>query len=211
MRKFALATLALSSLIGSHVQASPIIQNYAFDLNFTDVMFVPCTGSPDCVNGDPILPGVRYTGHFGVDSGDLLSDGYVDAPFAYFNLTLGNYTWDLDQPFPLSDLAGTVFFNPDTGIRGRSPNLETFLVSGGSVQTLCCGVYGESDAPFVDLIGFDLFGVTSPYAGAVSGGGSREYFAAAGAFTVYRVPEPGTLTLMLVGLSGLGAWLSSRR
>ncbi|MGH8264592.1 MAG: PEP-CTERM sorting domain-containing protein [Steroidobacteraceae bacterium] len=213
VNKFTRATLVLCSLIGSHAQASPIIQNYAFDLTFTHVTFNPCSAAfPGCTHGDPVLPGVRYTGYFGVDAANLLNDGYVNAPFAYFNFTLGSFTWDVNLPNPLSDFRGTDFYNPDTGIGGRDPNRETFLVADGNVQAICCGVYGSGDVPFVDLVGFDRTGNTgASYADAVSSGGSRDWFAGTGTFAVYRVPEPGTLALMLIGLPGIGAVLYRRR
>lgn len=196
MRIPTLALLALAALGAIPARASPIVQNYAFDLNFTDVIFTPCSSSfPGCTHSDPVLANTTYTGYFGVDSSYLVTDGFVDAPFAYFTLTLGGYTWDVNLPDPLSDLTGTVYYNPSTGVGGRAPNLETFVVQNGGVQTICCGVYGSGDVPFVDLI--------SGYAGAATPGGNRDSFQASGTFTVYRVPEPTTWALLLAALGGL--------
>jgi hypothetical protein len=191
--------LAGAVLSASSVLAVPL---KTYDLN---IQFSSCTTlERECTSADPVSTGVSYHGSFTIDATVLQTDGYSNAGFQSFLLTLGDFTWDSLNPAPASDYVGSRFFNPDTDNGGFGP--WTLLVQGGELVGICCGVFGLSDTPFVDLFSFSRFGMPANYVGVNAFGGSQRFnFQAQGSFSFSPVPGPGSLALLGIGLGVLAA------
>jgi hypothetical protein len=177
------------------------------------IVFSSCTTlERACAADDPVTTGVAYHGSFTIDATALQTDGYSNAGFESFLLTLGDFTWDSLNPAPASDYVGSRFFNPETDTGGFGP--WTLLVQGGELAGICCGVFGLSDTPFVDLFSFSRFGLPENFVGVNAFGGSQRFnFQAEGSFSFKPVPEPGALALFSLGVGLLGAlgWSKQRK
>jgi len=177
------------------------------------IVFSSCTTlERECAASDPVSTGVTYHGSFTIDSTVLQTDGFSNAGFQSFLLTLGDFTWDSLNPAPLSDYVGSRFFNPSTDTGGFGP--WTLLVQGGELAGICCGVFGLSDTPFVDLFSFGRSGQAPNSVNVNAFGGSQRFnFQAQGSFSFAPIPTPGSLALLGVGIGllGIGVWRSKRR
>lgn len=200
-----LLTLAGMALPMSGAFAMPL---KTYDLS---IQFNNCTTlERDCAAGDPVTSGVTYHGSFTIDPTVLQTDGYTNAGFQSFFLTLGDFTWDSLSPAPGSDYAGSRFYNPATDSGGFGP--WTLLVQGGELAGICCGVFGLSDTPFVDLFSFSRFGLPPNFVSVNAFGGSQRFnFQAQGSFSFKPVAEPGSLALIGLGMGLLGSVMLSRR
>ena len=199
--------LAGAALPASSALAVPL-RTYDLSLEFSSC----ATLERECTAADPVSTGITYHGSFTIDATVLQTDGYSNAGFQSFLLTLGDFTWDSINPAPASDYVGSRFFNPATDTGGFGP--WTLLVQGGELAGICCGVFGLSDAPFVDLFSFSRFGLPSNFVGVNAFGGSQRFnFQAQGSFSFQPVPIAGSLALLGIGLSALGvaAWSRRRR
>lgn len=176
------------------------------------IEFSSCTTlGRDCAASDPVATGVTYHGSFTIDATVLETDGFSNAGFQSFLLTLGDFTWDSLNPAPASDYLGSRFYNPQTDMGGFGP--WTLLVQGGELTGICCGVFGQSDTPFVDLYSFSPFDLPSNFISVNALGGSQRFnFQAQGTFSFRPVPIPGTLALLGLGFAVLGgaAWRPRR-
>ena len=175
------------------------------------IQFSSCTTlDRACAAGDPVSAGVTYHGSFTIDPTLLQTDGYINAGFQSFLLTLGDFTWDSLSPAPASDYRGSRFYNPDTDAGGFGP--WTLLVKGGELAGICCGVFGVADNPFVDLMSFSRFDSPPNTVNVSALGSNRFSFQAQGTFSFAPVAEPGSLALLGAGLLGSAAfWLRRRR
>jgi len=177
------------------------------------LQFSSCTTlERDCTAADPVSTGVTYHGSFTIDPTVLQTDGYTNAGFQSFFLTLGDFTWDSLNPAPASDYVGSRFYNPATDAGGFGP--WTLLVQGGELAGICCGVFGMSDTPFVDLLSFSRFGSPPNFANVNAFGGSQRFnFQAQGSFAFTAIAEPGSLALLGLGagLMGCAALWTRRR
>jgi hypothetical protein len=177
------------------------------------IVFSSCsTLERDCTAADPVSTGVTYHGSFSIDPTVLQTDGYSNAGFQSFLLTLGDFTWDSLNPAPASDYVGSRFFNPATDTGGFGP--WTLLVQGGELAGICCGVFGLSDTPFVDLFSFSRFGSPPNFVNVNAFGGSQRFnFQAQGSFSFTPIAAPGSLALFGAGLGLLGAlgWMRKRQ
>ena len=161
----------------------------------------------DCDIYDAVSADNTYSGYFKFDASVLENDGYKDAQFDSFYFELGATVWDSNNP---SDFAGSRYYNPETRLGGFSDDEFTFLVEGGELTGLCCGVHGRGDFPYLDLWSFGpgsslnnfvninaYLTRSDPNPGGIS-------FYAQGQFSIHQVPEPGTLALFGIGLAGMG-------
>lgn len=189
--------------------ALPVSSALAVPLKTYDlsIVFDSCTTfDRTCAASDPVSTGITYHGSFTIDSSVLQTDGYSNAGFQSFLLTLGDFTWDSLNPAPDSDYVGSRFYNPATDIGGFGP--WTLLVQGGELAGICCGVFGLSDVPFVDLLSFSRFGAPPNFVNVSALGSQRFSFQAQGSFSFRPIPTPGSLALFGfgVGLLGVAAW-----
>ena len=198
-------------LLAAAAVTLPLSGAYAIPVKTYDlaIQFSSCTTlERDCTAGDPVSTGVTYHGSFSIDSTVLQTDGYSNAGFQSFFLTLGDFTWDsLD---PSSDYRGSRFFNPETDAGGFGP--WTLLVQNGELAGICCGVFGMADTPFVDLFSFSRFGAPPNSVNVNAFGGSQRFnFQAQGNFSFRPIAEPGSLALLALGMGLLGSALARRR
>jgi hypothetical protein len=195
--------------------ALPLSSALAIPLKSYDlsIVFSSCTtGDRQCAASDPVSTGVTYHGSFSIDSTVLQTDGFSNAGFQSFLLTLGDFTWDSLNPAPASDYVGSRFYNPATDMGGFGP--WTLLVQGGELAGICCGVFGLADTPFVDLFSFSRTGAAPNSVSVNALGGSQRFnFQAQGSFSFSPIPIPGSLALFGIGIGLLGAavWRSRRR
>jgi hypothetical protein len=191
----------------------PLTSALAIPLKTYDlaIQFSSCTTlERDCAASDPVSTGVTYHGSFTIDPTVLQTDGFSNAGFQSFLLTLGDFTLDSLSPAPLSDYQGSRFYNPATDSGGFGP--WTLLVQGGELAGICCGVFGSSDTPFVDLMSFSRFDSPPNYVGVNAFGGSQRFnFQAQGSFSFKPIAEPGSLALLALGASLMGTGLLARR
>lgn len=180
----------------------------SYDLS---LVFSSCTTlERECAASDPVSASVTYHGSFTIDPTVLQTDGFSNAGFQSFLLTLGDFTWDSLNAAPASDYAGSRFYNPATNSGGFGP--WTLLVQGGELAGICCGVFGLSDTPFVDLFSFSPFGLPPNFVNVNAfGGSSRFNFQAQGSFSFRPVPVPGSLALFGIGAALLGCLAWSRK
>jgi hypothetical protein len=174
------------------------------------IQFSSCaTLERECGTNDPVSAGVTYHGSFTIDPTVLQTDGYSNAGFQSFFLTLGDFTWDSLNP-ATSDYRGSRFYNPATDTGGFGP--WTLLVQNGELAGICCGVFGLSDTPFVDLMSFSRFETQPNFVNVNAFGGSQRFnFQAQGSFSFRPVAEPGSLALLSLGVGLLGMMLFKRR
>ena len=180
--------------IPSDAQESSQALTQYYDLS---IVFTECsTAGRACTDEDAVSTGVAYHGTFGIDAAALLTDGYHDVGFESFFLSLGGYTWDsLD---PGSDYVGSRFSNPETGEGGFGP--WTLLVQNGQLAGICCGVFGASDTPFVDLYSFNSPFGQNNYVNVTAQDFGRPAFSAQGTFSFKAVDAPGSVLLVIMGL-----------
>ncbi len=202
----ALVTIGLCVARIPSALAVPVdVQNYRLDVIFSKCFVGASLEGTACALTDPVHAGVTYSGRFSIDASVLSTDGYKDVGFESFYFALGSTVWDSSRPYPDSDYSGSRFNNPSTGAAGFGP--WTLLVQDGELAGICCGVFGISDFPWMDLYNWGYVGDQGPIAFAnVTGlmdprftGYTRSFFAQ-GAFSIHRIPEPSTLVLLSLAL-----------
>lgn len=195
--------LALAVLITSSAQGAMIRYELTFDVEQVYQGL-----------GDPAIQsffvGDRFHGSLLVDDGILASDGPSNAGMPrHLRITMGDTVWAQDFSSDLTGLRGPCYnqalaCTPEQGaIWGLGSDYLGFEVLNGIVVGLWGGVYGVGDFPFVDFNG-TRFGAT-PYR-LLADGISFDMEGLMGSMTIRRVPLPGTLALM-----GLGLLLVARR
>lgn len=151
-----------------------------------------------------------FHGSLLVDDAVLAVDGPSNAGTPlHLRIAMGDTVWAQDFPSDLRGLRGPCY-NPALActqeqfdIWGLGSDFLGFEVLGGVVTGLWGGVFGGGDFPFADFQG-TRFGAT-PYR-LLSDGVSLDMEGLTGALTIRRVPSPGTLSLI-----GLGLLLAVRR
>jgi hypothetical protein len=147
--------------------------------------------------------GNDYSGFFVVDSAILESDGINQAgDVSAFVIVMEEVIWSANLPDPLSAFAG---FRGPGGLGADSPGFDTL---GAEITNVRGGVFGGGDYPFVDFsTSFDPSLPTPPFptnCGNYCGNLANAFWtinplgAFGGTMRVHRVPEPSSLTLVLV-------------
>ena len=205
--------IATVLLLASPVAATAYPVTYS--LSFLVDEFEPgrgvCSATPtgtSCV--DPI--GKLYTGYVVIDSSVLATDGrnqigQLDA----LSIQMEDNIWAFNAPGNNS-LVG--FRGGAIGLGASSPGFD---VLDGQLIGLEGGVFGASDAPFVDFLHPDPSSLT-PDSYRFNAIGQPEnfndfsyVFEVQGVMTVSRVPEPATLAMLVVGLAGIGLQVRARK
>lgn len=186
-------------LAAPSASAAPVL--HKLTLVVTEVFEQP---APECATllaptfGCDNAVGDVHIGFFSVDSTLLGMEGdNLPAGVSNFVLSINDVVWDQANPDPASSFSG---FRDTLGF-AASFDVD---VHGGSITDVIGGVYGGADVPFVDFSsGFVLspvFGLSptnSFYALDVVG------VALGGTLQISRVPEPGTLFLISIGMVGM--------
>jgi hypothetical protein len=148
---------------------------------------------PHC--GD-VVAGDTFVGTFSlVDPSILNGIGSVLATVAHFNLTIGGITWSQDFPHQI-DFSGGAF----VGFHVGPPSFVSLtqipvVVKGGEITTFGNGgVFGHSDEPYVDFHPDSTFIAFDDERSGISG----TYVLRA------VVPEPPSLTIIMLGFVGMG-------
>jgi hypothetical protein len=199
-----LATLALTALLGAPVSAIAIPITY--QIKFTGVTGLVTTQFEDGSTHVEDVNGKVYFGLFAVDDEILNTDGINKSGHVeFFYIQMEDNIWGYNLAIN----------NSFMGFRGPDPNDPScvsclvapspgFDVVNGAITALRGGVYGEADTPFVDFSfpGPNAFGAQ----GGLLGAGERHTYVGTnshgiqGTMEIFRVPEPGTLSLFGVGI-----------
>jgi hypothetical protein len=212
-----LTALAALLVCGVPLTASAIPVTYGMQFTVTSGTVVATTlpqgGGVTVVESD--ATGRTYFGQFTVDDAILASDGIgKTGNVSSFFIRMEDNVWAY----------GTPDDNSFDGFRGPNPNNPAcgftcfnvaspgFDVVGGTITNLHGGVYGTSDAPYVDFspgglantftaLGLTIFtpGTTFTRVNGVHG-----------AMAIYKVSEPGALLVLSLGLLSL-AFAARRR
>jgi hypothetical protein len=196
----------LMTLVGERTEALPLnsppeLRKFEFTAVFD---CVDLGGENDCQSE---LYGIKthtgYSGRFSLKESALDTDGTVFTEPYLFYFQIGGATFDSTDP--CSDTHPSDFCN-FKGYQDPSPfdGRWTVSIENGRVLGLCCGLYGDSDATFIDMS-------TNPpnpdhrdnYFGVAFFIGERsnsELLFAKGTFTwrEITVPEPSSAMLMLL-------------
>lgn len=165
--------------------------------------------------------GQTYEGRLLVDDSILATDGPANAgrPVDFW-LQIGPGIWD--QNFPVNEPPhGSEFlgfrgpcYNPDLhctaeqgAIWGLGSEFLGFEVLNGTIVGLWGGIFGQTDAPFVDFNGTSVWVAVRSL---MTTGLPRDYADFSGAIYVAPVAEPQGTALLMLGLVS-GAFLVLRR
>lgn len=217
-----LAALALLALLNAPLTATAIPVTYQIKFTVLSGLIVthtyPEQPGPTTVDVEDAA-GKVYLGLFAVDDEILLTDG-INKPgdLDFFFIQMEDNIWGYNIPAN----------NSFAGFRGPLPGAPFcmfclgasspgFDVVDGTITNLRGGVHGSSDIPFVDfsLSGANTFNALgSPFfePGTSSSFVVRSVESSGsifGTMELFRVPEPGSLSLFAVGL--LVLTLSIRR
>jgi hypothetical protein len=197
MRSSLLASLALSvALIPSACFATPVDYLLQFTVDTIGGSTDPGNCSAGELNGAggfncSIAVGDTYFGSLRIDDTLLAADGQnLRALVLHLVIDIAGIAWDSLIPYPDSAFYG--FRGPD-GLGSDSPGFD---VAGGELVDLRGGVYGLSDAPYVD------FSPLGPDGGLHRFGAGDGRTWAYGDMLIARVPEapavplPGALWLL---------------
>lgn len=208
-----LATLALASLLVAPLAATatPITYQIKFTVLTGSVRTVdwPEQGTPSFDDED--ATGNVYFGRFAIDDEILASDG-IGKPgnLDFFHIQMEDNIWGYNFA---ADNSFSGFRGPIPGdpfclmsmacLDAPSPGFD---VVNGAITNLRGGVYGVNDIPFVD---FSPLGAANRFAAigdvpfvegtsaSMVGTGSDGIY---GTMEIFRVPEPGALSLFGLGL-----------
>ena len=198
---YKLAALALVALLGAPLTATAIPVTYQIKftvLTGNVVTFFPHTTTSIHVES---AVGNVYFGLFAVDDAILLTDGInkpgnVDFFYTQMEDNIWGYNLAVNNSF-------RGFWGPISGY----PFTPGFDVVNGTITNLRGGVYGVQDAPFIDFSAFgpntfrarglDLL-LSGPSITIVGYGEGGEPIT--GTMEIFRVPEPGALSLFGFGL-----------
>jgi len=207
--------------LATHAYAAPVVHAIRFTVETGSVF------TSTLLNGEPVTQqrsavGDVYFGFFSVDSEVLQSDG-VGKPgqVGFFIIQMQDNIWAYNFPGNNSfeGFRGPIPGDPHcmewaSCLGAPSPG---FSVTNGRITGLTGGVFGWSDASFVDFglpaggIPDTSFSAITEYGPVYEEGDSWTYLQGQGHLEVFRVEEPDTILLLLAGLCVIAVGCGSRR
>lgn len=209
-----LAALALAALLAAPLTATAIPITY--QIKFTVLSGTTTTAIfpyPSGPTGNVVedATGNVYFGRFAVDDEVLVTDGIGkpgNVDFFYIEMEDNIWGYNLAGDNSFRGFRGPIPGNPFCMMTMACLNAPSpgFDVVNGVITNLRGGVFGDADVPFVDFsahgpnnfIALGATRSTDPGTSFTRVGGREPVV---GTMEIFRVPEPGAIYLLMLGLS----------